>query len=63
MAPIDRRQQVIHAAAQSFAMFGYKATTMDQVAKIANVGKGTIYTFSQTKNSCLIRFWWKSSKR
>nr|WP_145403467.1 TetR/AcrR family transcriptional regulator [Paenibacillus xylanexedens] len=49
MAPIDRRQQVIHAAAQSFAMFGYKATTMDQVAKIANVGKGTIYTFFTNK--------------
>lgn len=49
MAPIDRRQQVIQAAAQSFAMFGYKATTMDQVAKIANVGKGTIYTFFTNK--------------
>lgn len=30
-------------------MFGYKATTMDQVAKIANVGKGTIYTFFNNK--------------
>lgn len=49
MAPIDRRQQVIQAAAQSFSMFGYKATTMDQVAKIANVGKGTIYTFFTNK--------------
>ncbi|WP_211750189.1 TetR/AcrR family transcriptional regulator [Paenibacillus sp. Marseille-Q4541] len=49
MAPIDRRKQVIQAAAQSFALFGYKATTMDQVAKIANVGKGTIYTFFTNK--------------
>ncbi|MCA0756521.1 TetR/AcrR family transcriptional regulator [Paenibacillus sp. N4] len=46
---VDRRQQVVDAAAKSFALFGYKATTMDQVAKIANVGKGTIYTFFTNK--------------
>ncbi|MBH5318649.1 TetR/AcrR family transcriptional regulator [Paenibacillus sp. GSMTC-2017] len=46
---IDRRQQIVEAAAKSFSMFGYKATTMDQVAKIANVGKGTIYTFFTNK--------------
>ncbi|CAM3492359.1 MULTISPECIES: TetR/AcrR family transcriptional regulator [Saccharibacillus] len=49
MAVVDRREQVLHAAAQSFSLFGYKATTMDQVAKIANVGKGTIYTFFENK--------------
>ncbi|WP_025688104.1 TetR/AcrR family transcriptional regulator [Paenibacillus zanthoxyli] len=49
MAVVDRRQQVIKAAAKSFSLFGYKATTMDQVAKIANVGKGTIYTFFSNK--------------
>ncbi|WP_160032350.1 TetR/AcrR family transcriptional regulator [Paenibacillus sp. An7] len=49
MAPIDRRKQILKAAAKSFALFGYKATTMDQVAKIANVGKGTIYTFFTNK--------------
>ncbi|MBW7455529.1 TetR/AcrR family transcriptional regulator [Paenibacillus sepulcri] len=47
--PVDRRLQVVEAAAQSFAMFGYKATTMELVAKIAAVGKGTIYTFFATK--------------
>ncbi|MFD3260503.1 TetR/AcrR family transcriptional regulator [Paenibacillus lentus] len=46
---VDRRQQVIEAAEKSFALFGYKATTMDQVAKIANVAKGTIYTFFTNK--------------
>jgi Transcriptional regulator len=45
----DRRTQIVEAAAKSFAMFGYKATTMDGVAKIANVGKGTIYTFFTNK--------------
>lgn len=46
---MDRRQQILEAAAKSFSLFGYKATTMDQVAKIANVGKGTIYTFFANK--------------
>src|SRR5690606_15029612 len=46
---MDRRQEILEAAAKSFSMFGYKATTMDQVAKIANVGKGTIYTFFSNK--------------
>jgi AcrR family transcriptional regulator len=40
---------VLEAAAKSFSLFGYKATTMDQVAKLANVGKGTIYTFFKNK--------------
>lgn len=46
---IDRKQLIIEAATKSFSLFGYKATTMDQVAKIANVGKGTIYTFFKNK--------------
>lgn len=46
---VDRRKQIVDAAAQSFALYGYKATTIDQVAKLANVGKGTIYTFFANK--------------
>jgi len=46
---IDRRQAILEAATKSFSLFGYKATTMDQIAKLANVGKGTIYTFYKNK--------------
>lgn len=46
---VDRRQEILEAATKSFSLFGYKATTMDQVAKLANVGKGTIYTFFSNK--------------
>jgi len=49
MSAVDRRKQIVRAAAQSFTLYGYKATTMEQVAKIANVGKGTIYTFFSNK--------------
>lgn len=46
---IDRKQEVLNAATKSFSLYGYKATTMDQVARLANVGKGTIYTFFKNK--------------
>ncbi len=46
---IDRKRSILEAATKSLAAFGYKATTMDQVAKLANVGKGTIYTFFKNK--------------
>ncbi|MHA6482269.1 TetR/AcrR family transcriptional regulator [Paenibacillus sp. strain BS8-2] len=46
---MDRNQLIVEAATKSFSLFGYKATTMDGVSKIANVGKGTIYTFFSNK--------------
>lgn len=46
---VDRKALIIEAAGQSFATFGYKATTMDLVSRLASVGKGTIYTFFDTK--------------
>ncbi|CAG9622961.1 hypothetical protein BACCIP111883_03756 [Sutcliffiella rhizosphaerae] len=46
---MDRKQSILEAAIKSFSLFGYKATTMDQIAKLANVGKGTIYTFYANK--------------
>lgn len=49
MMTIDRKAEIIKAATQSFSLYGYKNTTMDQVARLANVGKGTIYTFFKNK--------------
>lgn len=49
--PLDLRKRVVEAATKSFTMFGYKGTTMELVAKIANVGKGTIYTFFDSKET------------
>jgi AcrR family transcriptional regulator len=46
---VDRKQKILEIAAKSFSLFGYKATTMDQVARLANVGKGTIYLFFKNK--------------
>lgn len=45
----NRKELILDAATKAFTEFGYKATTMDLVAKMANVGKGTIYTFFKNK--------------
>lgn len=45
----DRKVSITRAAEKTFAAFGYKATTMDLVARVAGVGKGTIYTFFKNK--------------
>ncbi|MGM9987759.1 MAG: TetR/AcrR family transcriptional regulator [Bacillaceae bacterium] len=46
---IDRKQWILEGAKEAFSSYGYKATTMDNVAKIAKVGKGTIYLYFKSK--------------
>lgn len=50
---LNRKYEILEAAVKSFTLFGYKATSIDQVAKIANVGKGTIYNFFSSKEELL----------
>lgn len=46
---MDRKQEILKAAAKTFSLYGYKATSVDQIAREAGVGKGTIYTFFANK--------------
>jgi AcrR family transcriptional regulator len=48
-----RKAKIIEAAQKTFALFGYKGTTVDQIAKMAGVGKGTIYNFFENKEELL----------
>ncbi|MFD0693980.1 TetR/AcrR family transcriptional regulator [Paenibacillus sp. GCM10027628] len=49
----QKKLMIMESAKKSFALFGYKGTTMDQIAKIAGVGKATIYTFFANKEDLL----------
>lgn len=49
----ERKGKIIEAAKKSFSLFGYKGTTVDRIAKIAGVGKGTIYLFFENKEELL----------
>ncbi|MBP1967736.1 TetR/AcrR family transcriptional regulator [Paenibacillus aceris] len=48
-----KKKLIMESAKKSFSLFGYKGTTMDQIAKIAGVGKATIYTFFANKEVLL----------
>lgn len=50
---MDKKTVILQAARTSFELFGYKATTVEQVAKIAKVGKGTVYNFFVNKEELL----------
>jgi TetR/AcrR family transcriptional regulator len=48
-----QREQVLAAAARLFANQGYTATTMQQVAEAAGVGKATLYHYVRDKPALL----------
>jgi len=50
---LDKRTEILLAAKKSFETFGYKATTMEQVAKFSKVAKGTVYNFFLNKEELL----------
>ena len=49
MDQADKKQYILESARYCFMHFGYKATTMDLIAKTAKMGKGTFYNFYKTK--------------
>lgn len=49
--PPDRKQAILDAALEEFAARGYAATRLDDVAKRADVAKGTIYLYFADKET------------
>lgn len=49
----EKKMRIVEACKQSFSLFGYKGTTVEQIAKIAGVGKGTVYLYFETKEDIL----------
>lgn len=43
------RQQIIRAACEEFAQIGYEQSKIESIAERANVGKGTVYLYFQSK--------------
>jgi AcrR family transcriptional regulator len=50
-APNERRQAILDAALEEFAVRGFAATRLDDVARRADVAKGTIYLYFRDKES------------
>lgn len=53
MAPHDpaRRHAILDAATASFSRYGFRKTTMDQVAHDAGVAKPTLYAWFENKDA------------
>jgi AcrR family transcriptional regulator len=45
----EKRESILSAATRLFARFGFKKTSVDQIAKDAGVAKGTVYLAADTK--------------
>jgi AcrR family transcriptional regulator len=50
------RSQIIAAAIELFSQHGISGVTVDQIAEAADVGKGTIYNYFQTKEDIVVAF-------
>ncbi|MFT3737624.1 MAG: TetR/AcrR family transcriptional regulator [Breznakibacter sp.] len=46
----ENREQLLDAAQKTFAQFGYKKTTLDDIAKLFGKGKTSIYYYFQGKD-------------
>jgi len=61
-----RREDIINAAEKVFFLKGYESSTMDEVAKIAEYSKKTLYSYFQSKEqllqSIIYRAFWTLNK-
>ena len=51
----DRRQEIMEVAETLFSRARFHEVTLDEVAKIAKVGKGTIYRYFRDKEDLFIQ--------
>jgi len=49
----EKRERILDAAARRFAHYGFKKTSIDEIAREARVGKGTVYLVCRTKEELL----------
>ena len=51
----NRRTKIIRTATSSFAKVGFYETDMEEIAKTAGVGKGTLYRYFQNKEALYLQ--------
>ena len=45
----EYRKRIVISAGQIFSRFGFKKTTMDEIARALNMGKSSIYYYFESK--------------
>ena len=51
----EKEDRILNAATELFAHYGFKKTSIDQIANKAGVGKGTVYLICESKEDLLYR--------
>jgi AcrR family transcriptional regulator len=51
----DKEKQILQASIGLFARFGLRKTTVEEIARAANVGKGTVYLYFKSKEEMFAR--------
>ncbi|EDM25852.1 transcriptional regulator, tetR family protein [Lentisphaera araneosa HTCC2155] len=51
---MDKREKILEAASKNFKDRGFASTTISKIAKDANIGKGTIYEYFNSKEELLM---------
>lgn len=51
----EKKKDILEIATKLFAEKGYEATTMAEIAKLANVGFGTVATYFENKENLLLK--------
>src|SRR5262252_7385414 len=59
----QREERILDAAATLLVRWGYRKTTIDDVAREAGVGKGTIYLHWKDKNELFRAAIWRASQQ
>jgi AcrR family transcriptional regulator len=54
MLPEETREHILDKAEQRFWTFGFKKTTIDEIAADVRVGKGSIYQFFKSKEAIVL---------
>lgn len=55
MAAEDKEQAILESARKFFFRYGFKKTSMDEIAEDAGVSKGTLYNYFKNKEDLFIR--------
>ncbi len=60
----EHREDILNAATEIFARFGFKKASIDDIARRAGIGKGTVYLHFESKEELFgevnRRFWMKA---
>ena len=52
----QKKKDVLHAATKLFAEKGFEATTMSDIAKLSNVGFGSVASYYENKETLLFKY-------